>query len=509
MTNEACESCHAPRRIPTVDTYTLARSVHGTLDCTQCHSDINTVPHAAQLKPVECSACHRQAANQLNLGAHTPQSASGRKVPACTDCHGTHDIARIDSTTFRNVIALRCAACHEEHYRGYMDRFHGQAATLGMAGAPRCSDCHDPHQPLPQSNPASRVAAANLITTCGTCHANINSNFTHFDPHPQPLNKAHSPLVYYSRTFMVLLLEGVFGFFGIHTALWLQRSLVAQARRENTHPAARGPYVRRFTTFDRGMHIVVIVTFMLLALTGLPLRYASTDWAHFLSRLFGGEPMMRTIHIISGLITFGYFFTHIGAVIYRVIRTRNWTMFYGADSMVPRGKDFVDMFRNFAWFFYLGPRPKLDRWAYWEKFDYWAVFWGVAMIGASGMMLAYPELTARLLPGQLLNVAAVVHGEEALLAIGFIFLFHFYHNYLRPEDFPADVSIFTGRVPLERFKADRPLQYERLVREGRLDSLIVDAPSRRSITLWTIFGTVVVLAGLALIAAVGMALLAE
>lgn len=509
VTNQACESCHAPRRIPTVDTGVLAHSVHGGLHCTDCHTDISSVPHPKRLQPVDCGACHRGIASRIKLGAHAPGSTGGnRQVPGCTDCHGTHGIARVDSAAFRNVIALRCADCHEEHYKGYMDRFHGQAAALGMARAPRCSDCHDPHRPLPQIDPRSRIAAANLVTTCGACHKNINANFTKFDPHPQPRNRAHSPFVYYSKMFMVTLLEGVFGFFGLHTALWLQRSLVAQARGEIPPPVVDGQYVRRFSMLDRGMHVVVIITFMLLAMTGLPLMYASTSWAHFLSRLFGGEPAMRTIHIISGLVTLGYFFTHVGAVIYRFARTRDWTMFYGPDSMMPRAKDFIDMARNFAWFLYLAPRPRLDRWAYWEKFDYWAVFWGVAMIGTSGLMLARPELTARLLPGQVLNVAAVVHGEEALLAVGFIFLFHFFHNYLRPEDHPTDLSIFTGRLPLERFKRDRPLQYERLVREGRLETILVDPPSRRSVTLWTIFGTAVVVAGLALILAVALALLA-
>ncbi len=503
LTNQACESCHAPRRVPPVSPAVLAGSVHAQLSCTDCHSDINTIPHPKRLQPVDCGACHRRVAHQLSMGEHAPGKAAGKRAPQCTDCHGTHAIQKVGSAAFRNVIPQRCAACHKEHYKGYMDRFHGQAAALGMVRAPRCSDCHNPHRPLPASNRYSNVAPANLVATCGQCHKDINANFTRFDPHPQPWNRAHSPLGFYSHIFMVALLIGVFGFFGLHTVLWLQRGFVARVRGELPKVQAEGnAYVQRFTPFQRWMHVTVIVSFIMLAMSGLPLKYATAPWAHFLSALLGGEPQMLYIHLVCAGITFGYFFLHLAVVAWRYLRTRDTGLFWGANSMVPRGKDFVDLFQNIRWFLYLGPRPRLDRWTYWEKFDYWAVFWGVAMIGASGVMLAVPNLAARVLPGQLLNVASVVHGEEALLAVGFIFIFHFFHNHLRPENFPMDITIFTGRLPLERFREERPEQYQRLVQEDKLQSVLVGPPSRWSVWVWRIFGTVVVLTGLALIVSV-------
>lgn len=510
LTNQNCEGCHAPSRIPTVDTAILAQSVHAKLNCTDCHSDINRIPHSQQLQPVDCGGCHRRVVRELRMGAHAENHGNGNKAaPGCIDCHGTHDVQKTDSVVFRNSIPSRCETCHKEHYVAYMDRFHGQAAALGMATAPRCSDCHNPHQPLPQSDPNSRVAPANLVTTCGTCHKDANANFVEFDPHPQPRNRAHSALVYYCNLFMELLLAGVFGFFGLHTLLWLQRSFVAQIRHEFPQPVIKEPaqYIIRFSAFDRWMHVIVIITFMLLALTGLPLKYASTPWAHLLSHLLGGEPAMRVIHILSGIVTFGYFMAHIAFVIYRFAKTRDIHLFYGTNSMVPTAKDIADILRNFGWFLYLRPRPRLDRWTYWEKFDYWAVFWGVAMIGVSGLMLMAPETAAKILPGQFLNVAAVVHGEEALLAVGFIFVFHYFHNHLRPENFPMDITIFTGRLPLERFKEERPLQYARLVAEGKLDGLLTGPPSRLAVISSLIFGSIVVILGLVLIIAVFLTML--
>lgn len=508
LTNQECESCHAPHRVPVVDARILAHSVHAKLNCTDCHTDINAIPHPQQMQPVECGACHRREAHELRLGAHAPSTdGANSHTPTCVTCHGTHDVQKVDRTAFRDVIPQRCALCHEEHNKSYMDWFHGQAAALGMAKVPRCSNCHNPHRPLPASNPDSLVAPANLVTTCGACHKNANANFTKFDPHPQPWNRAHSALVYYVHLFMVVLLIGVFSFFGLHTILWLQRESVALISHEFPKIPAGNQYVRRFTPFQSWMHVVVITSFMLLAMTGLPLKYASATWAHFLASLLGGEPTMRYIHLTCGGITFGYFFVHLVAVIYRFIKTRDFSIFYGVNSLVPRGRDFLDIFNNFRWFLYLGPRPKLDRWSYWEKFDYWAVFWGVAMIGFSGLILADPTLTTRFLPGQLLNVAEVVHGEEALLAVGFIFVFHFFHNHLRPENFPMDVTIFTGRLRLERFKLERPEQYERLLAEGKMDRMIVGPPSIGLVIISRVFGSIVVLVGLAIIIAVFITML--
>jgi cytochrome b subunit of formate dehydrogenase len=132
----------------------------------------------------------------------------------------------------------------------------------------------------------------------------------------------------------------------------------------------------------------------------------------------------------------------------------------------------------FKWFFGLGPRPVFDRWTYWEKFDYWAPFWGVTIIGATGVMLWIPNVTASFLPGWAFNVATIFHGEEALLAALFLFTVHFFNNHFRPDKFPLDVVMFTGAMPLEEFKHEHTVEYNRLVETGELSKYLVDAPSR-------------------------------
>jgi len=121
----------------------------------------------------------------------------------------------------------------------------------------------------------------------------------------------------------------------------------------------------------------------------------------------------------------------------------------------------------------LGPRPNYGRWTYWEKFDYFAVFWGVTVIGLSGLIQWFPEYFTLVLPGWVINVAAIVHSDEALLAVGFIFTIHFFNTHLRPEAFPMDKVIFTGIVPLEEYKTDRPREYEELRASGELRKRVV------------------------------------
>jgi cytochrome b subunit of formate dehydrogenase len=125
------------------------------------------------------------------------------------------------------------------------------------------------------------------------------------------------------------------------------------------------------------------------------------------------------------------------------------------------------------WFAGKGPRPQYGRWTYWEKFDYLAVFWGVPVIGLSGLILWFPEISSLFFPGWLVNVAAIIHSDEALLATGFIFTVHFFNTHLRPEAFPMDPVIFTGVVPEEECHEERGRSYQEAKAEGRLEDKVV------------------------------------
>jgi cytochrome b subunit of formate dehydrogenase len=135
-------------------------------------------------------------------------------------------------------------------------------------------------------------------------------------------------------------------------------------------------------------------------------------------------------------------------------------------------QDIKDFWATVKWFVGAGPRPSYGRWTYWEKFDYFAVFWGVAVIGFSGLILWFPEYFTKVMPGWLINVAMIIHSDEALLAVGFIFTIHFFNTHLRPDAFPMDMAIFTGTIPYNEFKHDRPREFEALKKSGRLKKVV-------------------------------------
>jgi len=250
-------------------------------------------------------------------------------------------------------------------------------------------------------------------------------------------------------------------------------------------------YYRRFTRLQRIMHAALMLTFVGCALTGLPLLYASEPWAATLAKLFGGFESAGRIHRICATVMIVVFVGHVVDVFARAIAERRiLSLFWGSDSMVPQPQDGIDLWRNFKWFVGKGPQPQFDRWTYWEKFDYWAVFWGMFIIGGSGLLLWFPLFFAQLLPGWMFNIASLVHGEEALLAVGFIFTFHFFNGHLRPNKFPMDTVIFTGRVSEHELKTERGVEYARLSRDGRLAAKEAPPPTAESTWFgWVVGGT--------------------
>ena len=228
----------------------------------------------------------------------------------------------------------------------------------------------------------------------------------------------------------------------------------------------------RFTRLQRSLHACMIVSFLSLATTGLTLKFSYTKWAAMVSRFLGGFQVAGFIHRTGAILMFGVFVTHL----YNLVKLKereykSWrSLLLGPDTMLPTRQDLRQFAATMKWFIGMGPRPRYGRWTYWEKFDYFAVFWGIAVIGSTGLTLWFPIFFTRFLPGWFINVATVIHSDEALLATGFIFTVHFFNTHLRPEKFPMDTTIFTGHMPLAELKRDKPLEYEALVASGQLES---------------------------------------
>jgi cytochrome b subunit of formate dehydrogenase len=232
----------------------------------------------------------------------------------------------------------------------------------------------------------------------------------------------------------------------------------------------------RFTTLNRTLHACMIVSFITLALTGMSLKFSYTAWAAKLSHLMGGFETAGSIHRFAALVMFGTFTAHI-VDLFKLKKRRygSWkALVLGEHSMIPGRQDLKEFIGTMKWFLHLGERPQYGRWTYWEKFDYFAVFWGIFIIGSTGLTLWFPVFFTRFIPGSFINITTIIHSDEALLATGFIFTVHFFNTHLRPEKFPMDTTIFTGRMQLAELKRDKPREYRELVARGELQQHLAE-----------------------------------
>ena len=209
---------------------------------------------------------------------------------------------------------------------------------------------------------------------------------------------------------------------------------------------------RRFNVFHRWMHFLVFVSFTVLVFTGMPLKYKDAEWARWFMDLFGGVTAAGVYHRIAAIITVFYWTLEFTFMVVMVLRSRG-KLLRSPGSMMPGKKDLEDIIGMFAWFFGKGPKPQFDRYTYWEKFDYMSLMAGTVIIGMTGFMMWFPLWFTKVLPGVFLNIALVIHSNEALLAMGVIFIFvHFFSAHVKPESFPLD------KVDLHGLAARRALQ---------------------------------------------------
>jgi cytochrome b subunit of formate dehydrogenase len=226
-------------------------------------------------------------------------------------------------------------------------------------------------------------------------------------------------------------------------------------------------HYRRFERTDRLLHGFLMFSFLGLAFTGMPLLFSHEAWAAGLARVFGGFVAAGLIHRFCAIVMITVFVIHLSRIVQRLFFRKDLGILWGPASMVPQPRDFFELIAHLRWFVGLGPQPRFEHFTYWEKFDYWAVFWGMGVIGGSGLVLWFPEFFAKVLPGSWFNIALLVHGEEGLLAVGFIFTIHFFNSHLRPDKFPMDPVIFTGHVSHHELSEERPAEFERLRAERR------------------------------------------
>ena len=529
---QLCATCHregekAARRIDAdvddiVGSYVM--SIHGkglvesglvvSATCTDCHTAHHSLPPEDENSTVNheniantCGHCHNGIEETFLKSIHSPlvSDRPSEELPTCEDCHTSHSISRTDLDDFRKRMIVQCGRCHESEAETFFDTIHGKVSRLGDAAAAKCYDCHGTHDILPITDPDSTLSHKNIVETCGQCHTGAHRQFAGYLTHATHHDKKKYPYLFYAFWFMTTLLVGTLGFFVIHTLAWLYRLWrTREIWRPHKEAARQQRLYRRFGRTQRTMHLIMLLTFFTLALTGMTLKFSYMEWAQFVSRVLGGFEVMSAMHRIAAvtlLILFGVHLLHLRRM--KKESGKNWLRFiFSPDGMMIMPRDIVQFWGSLKWFLGLGPRPRFGRWTYWEKFDYFAVFWGVFIIGSTGLILWFPEVFTWILPGWSVNVATIIHSDEALLAVAFIFTIHFFNTHFRPDKFPMDMVIFTGRVTLEELKHDKPEEYEALVKgktPEEIDALLVDPFPPAAERGFKAFGFIALTIGLTLI----------
>jgi cytochrome b subunit of formate dehydrogenase len=500
--------------------------------CDNCHDSHSfNAPPASKIKDdparaawrlgisEKCGSCHEDQLEAYTDSIHGQEVLKNHnaKAAVCSDCHSAHAVNNTSGDAFKQTISSQCGSCHEANYASYKATYHGQISTLGYTYTAKCYNCHGSHDILKVDNPDSKVHPDNRMKTCKSCHsgkkdlAEAPAGFASFQPHGDHHDFNKYPQIWIAFQIMVQLLVGTFGFFWLHTLLWFFREYKERkVRMSQPHikvdlPAGmEGKHIQRFSPIWRLAHITFALSLMVLTLTGMPLFYPDAPWASHLMSALGGPHIAGAIHRVCAVVFAAVFFWHLAYIAWRIARDWKNFKFFGPNSLIPNLKDGKDMLGMFKWFFGKGPRPQFERWTYWEKFDYWAPFWGVTIIGVSGLVMWLPTFFGSFLPGWVFNVAAIFHGEEAFLAVVFLFTVHFFNNHFRPDKFPLEVVMFTGTFSLEEFKHEHPLEYQRLLDSGELQGRLVDAPSPGKMKASRVLGFTLIVFGLSLLTLVGI-----
>lgn len=496
------QTCHIVSSVGTVVDFShekpvqsLAKSVHaptvladqpysepllrpGQSPCLYCHDDptyrlpaVADNVHRGVDPTIRCETCHddripvdvRHAV--LHIGSRLGDARPAREAAAaCAVCHS--DPAVMAKNDLHDAVT------------SYMRSFHGKAETLGKLDAAVCVDCHssedgDPHLMLASDDPASPTFPDNRQATCRSvgCHDDAAPQLSNAAVHMRVTPRDDTPEYWLTAAFiLVILFEMTLDF--VMVVLEALNAAVRRvppevqahielARAVQAHPVGR-KRLSRMSVHERFQHWVLVISFLLLGLTGLPMKFPDTAVATWLTDVFGGITIDRVIHRASAVvisITFVYhcfYLLYKGNALYRRLRTATpsraaWRVLLDVLKewpLVILPKDVVQYAQTFVYLCGLRKhRPAQGKYHFSQKFEYLAVFWGMTVIGLSGMMLWREDLASEWLGGRALNFAYIVHSQEAFLALVYIAVVHFFAVMFSPAVFPLNLGSLTGDMP--------------------------------------------------------------
>lgn len=492
---ETCGLCHGDKTVmqgsgisnrpllayrESVHAKAIARGNLSAAVCTDCHNGHDVEPGSNQQSsiaraniPSTCGKCHRTESNEFMQSIHGQALARGvSRTPVCTDCHGIHNILRPfdgnKETISPSVGTDSCAKCHEGvtltqefgvasgRVSSYRDSYHGLASQLGSKVVANCASCHGVHNILPSSDPRSMINANNLQQTCGQCHVGASANFTkgkiHFASELVSNVGSRDMGARGTRIVRLIYLPLIFltiGGMALHNVLVWRKKLVARRNHQRT--------IVRLTLNQRVQHWLLLTSFIALVLSGFALQYPDSGLAWLLG---SSEYLRRVIHRTAAVIMILVGIYHLG---YLALAKdgRQWVK-----DMLPKIKDVRDVVGNFA--YYLGikrQKPKIARFGYAEKAEYWAVIWGTFIMGLTGLMIWFKIGVFGFLARWWIDIALAIHFYEAVLATLAIIVWHFYQVIFDPDVYPVNFAFIDGRVSEELYKEEHELAFEQMNEE--------------------------------------------
>lgn len=485
-----------------VDEKEFLDSVHGTQECSACHRDmaegghrraaigdatlqaavkaLKDMPMNQPIALASCVICHETEFEQYRDSVHGQAALAGNAdVPVCTDCHGDHYIKAVEnleSSVYPSNVPATCAHCHADStvmakhdidrnvYETYDESFHGVRAGLGSLRVAVCTSCHGVHDILALSDRRSKLHPTRRAAACRECHEDATDEFALSFTH-RPVTRATSPIVYWIGevyTWFIYVTIGAMAAYVVLDVLrWLVSILFARAAGASGSEATPlEPPIARWDCHQVLQHGLLMVSFTALVFTGMPLRVPNALLSRYAIALVGGADNAGLLHRIAAVVLILTAVYHVAYLLRQRARGHRTT------AILPAFSDVRDLLTMLLYFFGLSrTRARFGRYSFAEKFEYWAVAWGSAIMMATGAILWLPGLATRVLPAVILDIGRVIHGYEAILAALAILVWHFYHVHLHPARFPMNWTWVTGRMSAGEMREFHPLEYEAVMRK--------------------------------------------